>query len=83
MIPKWLKIKYDSLSLKDKQFVLMNALNNAGRVLEGTNKTAEEVCEYADYLIERYYLFEATKKPSYGNLPKKEQRSDNNKEQPF
>jgi len=81
MIPKWLKIKYEDLSTKDKQFVIMNALKTAGMVLEGSNAKAEEVCKYTDYLIEHYYIFEAIQKPSYDNFPKKVNKKK--EEEPF
>lgn len=80
-LPKWIKIKYEDLSLQQKQFIVMNALNAASRVLEGSNVTKEQLTEYSDFLIERYFIFEDLKKPSY-DMPKKEEKKKNKKE-PF
>ena len=65
----WLKIRYDALSIRDKQYVLMNALKASSTVMEGSKLTKEELVDYTDFLIESFYILEEGKRPGYGDMP--------------
>ncbi len=80
-----LKIKWSRLSQRDQQMAIMSALKSASAVMQGTKISPEELLEYTEKILERFYQFEFLKKPA---IPKKlsdtvNEEIQKNNNQPF
>lgn len=93
MTQKFLQYKIDKwnrLSFRDKQMNFMSALKAASSIMQGSKISKNQLCEYAEEILEHFYEFEQFQKPNINASPVKQslddkanQEIESLKEEPF
>ena len=75
------------MSDSDKKFAIMNSLNAASSVMQGSKISSGDFIEYAETILMHFYEFSSFQKPSLGKeasqLQTNQKREKGNAEIPF